>query len=741
MVPAPNRSASWGDLLRLRKERELSDGSLPEAAGPRQRNSGLSAPAVSHLLVAISVVFNLVGLRSLLEPVLYADDSAVHVSTTEFVTRAFQSLRFPLLSWYPDLNLGSPRLLHYQPGAALVTGLTGMLTGPGTSYRLWLYCLVSLWPVAIYTSSRLLRLPRLTAGIAALLSPLITSNLGIGFENHAYTWIGYGLFTPAFGMWMLPLSWAMTYRALDDRRFAPGCIALGVGTIFFHFETGYLAIMAMVALPFIRWSNIRERLALGALLVFGTLLGSMFLIGPVLWDSRYVAIDSALRLTGKARGYGARKDLWWLVSGQSFDHGRVELLTAAVVLGVLGSVVCWKSMPAARAALMLGGASLVLSFGPTTFGVLTSLVPGHEDIYFRRFLIGEHLAGLWIAAIGISWAGGRLAVVLAHHEPTYSIRFAAQTISLLIAFVVAVPCALQVLRLDQQNQHAIDLQRTADSTTGADLQRLAGVILRQGGGRTFAGTVGANTLSPRVGQVPAVMALSQMGVDVVGMPPLSSSTMSQPEQLLTTPTLDLDTLMGVRFLVTRLHSPPPEGAELIATSGPFELLKIPSSGYLSLQHPSGAVSVDRGDLLAVARTIIDKGFLGRHCLPSASWRSVEQSQVASNCRAKSMGVVLSQPRSISPAGPDAGKVLMRSSGVVVLSASFDQDWRATVDGRPAPVLAMAPALLGVEVGPGIHEVRFVQDGFPQSLWLLFAFVSIGGAMAAAWIAVRWGRRT
>ena len=44
--------------------------------------------------------------------------------------------------------------------------------------------------------------------------------------------------------------------------------------------------------------------------------------------------------------------------------------------------------------------SLLLSFGRTTFGGLTTLLPGSNDIFMRRFMMGVQLAGLLLAGRG-----------------------------------------------------------------------------------------------------------------------------------------------------------------------------------------------------------------------------------------------------------------------------------------------------------------------------------------------------
>jgi len=49
---------------------------------------------------------------------------------------------------------------------------------------------------------------------------------------------------------------------------------------------------------------------------------------------------------------------------------------------------------------------------------------------------------------------------------------------------------------------------------------------------------------------------------------------------------------------------------------------------------------------------------------------------------------------------------------------YDPGWRALVDGRAVATEMVAPALVGVRVGPGVHTVRFVYKGFPDYPQLL-----------------------
>jgi hypothetical protein len=78
---------------------------------------------------------------------------------------------------------------------------------------------------------------------------------------------------------------------------------------------------------------------------------------------------------------------------------------------------------------------------------------------------------------------------------------------------------------------------------------------------------------------------------------------------------------------------------------------------------------------------------------------------------------------------------------VVLSASYDPGWHATVNGRPAPTVMVAPALVGVVVGPGVHTVAFTYDGYGSYTALFVLAVVVLLAVALAPLAWRRLRRS
>jgi hypothetical protein len=82
---------------------------------------------------------------------------------------------------------------------------------------------------------------------------------------------------------------------------------------------------------------------------------------------------------------------------------------------------------------------------------------------------------------------------------------------------------------------------------------------------------------------------------------------------------------------------------------------------------------------------------------------------------------------------------MHRRATVVLSASYDPGWTVNVNGHPKPTVMVAPALVGVVVGPGVHAVEFLYGGYGSytPLFVLALLVLAGWAIVTV---VWWTRR-
>ena len=78
---------------------------------------------------------------------------------------------------------------------------------------------------------------------------------------------------------------------------------------------------------------------------------------------------------------------------------------------------------------------------------------------------------------------------------------------------------------------------------------------------------------------------------------------------------------------------------------------------------------------------------------------------------------------------------MFKPGTLLFSASYDPGWHASVDGRPVRTEMLAPALVGIQLGPGPHQVVFRYIGFRwyPELWAL-GVLALAGVF---WVGRRW----
>ncbi len=377
------------------------------AVRPPGDGGGRTAVWWPWLLVAAAVGWNLASLRALTVGVAYLNDSSLHEQMVRFATAQLRAGHLPLTSWFPFLGEGSPQFLHYQSLPAIVTGAVGLLTGPDVAFRWSLYLLLSLWPISVYLSARAFGAARPAAAASAAMAPFLVSATGVGYEQHAYLWTGFGVWTQLWATWTLPLAWGFSWRAIRDGRGYLTAVLLTALTVALHFETGYLALSVLLVWPLVAGRPLFARLRRAAILLGGSLLAAAWVIVPLLQQRGWAAVNEPLQGTGLVNGYGARQVLDWLVSGQLLDHGRLPVVTVFAALGFGLAWLAWSSDADARALLVALAVCLLLAFGRTTFGSLVDLIPGSADLFFRRFMMGVQLAALLLAGRGAAWLAAR----------------------------------------------------------------------------------------------------------------------------------------------------------------------------------------------------------------------------------------------------------------------------------------------------------------------------------------------
>lgn len=693
-----------------------------------------AAPLVAVLAAAI---WGLWEWRPELRAVSYLDDSSMHQQMVRFTTARLRQGHLPQTSWFPYLGLGSPHLLHYQSLPSLLTGLFGLAVGGDTAFRWSLYLLLALWPVPVYWSARLLGLERWPSAVVAAAAPFLMSAVGVGYEPKAYVWIGYGVWTQLWASWTLPLAWAFTWRAMSRRRDVLVAALLVALTAALHFETGYLAFVAVVVFPFLRWKSLRTRVLHGVAVAAGAAGLSAWVTVPLVAQSRWAATNEILAHTGLVNGYGARQVMAWLLTGRLYDAGRFPVVTILVGAGLVACVAHWRVDERVRPIVVMWVVSLLLSFGRTTFGSLTVLLPGSTDVFMRRFMMGVQLAGLYMAGIGalalvrsaagaLSWrpsappAGRFHVVVPTRVGALLQARVNQMRSPALVAAVgvvalgaVLAPAWSEMTSYANANAQTVDAQQRGERAQGAPLGRLIAFVRAHGGGRVYAGMPSNWGVDFTVGEVPVFKYLESRDLDVVGYTLRTASLMTDPEYYFDERNPGDYPLFGVRYLLLPPWRRPSVPARPVLTAGGYRLFALPGTGYVRVVDTVGSLAADRTDVGIRSIPYLRSDLPGRGWYLSVAFAGAAAPEPTSRAPDPAQGpagVVRAESDDL-PAGTVRATVAARRRSVVVLSASFDPGWQARVDGRPVGTQMVAPALVAVPVAPGTHRIVFSYGGF------------------------------
>src|SRR6202020_609438 len=147
---------------------------------------------------------------------------------------------------------------------------------------------------------------RPAAAASAAMAPFLMSATGVGYEQHAYVWTGFGVWTQLWAMWTLPLAWGYSWRAIRDGRGYLPAVLLTALTVALHFETAYLALSVLLVWPLVAGRPLLVRLRRAAVLLGGSLLATAWVIVPLAEQRRGAGVKEPLQGSRPVNGYGAR---------------------------------------------------------------------------------------------------------------------------------------------------------------------------------------------------------------------------------------------------------------------------------------------------------------------------------------------------------------------------------------------------------------------------------------------------
>ncbi|MEA2487520.1 MAG: hypothetical protein QOF16_1174, partial [Actinomycetota bacterium] len=653
---------------------------------------------------------------------------SVHAQMIDWARMRIDHLHWPFDGWYPYFAFGSARFHHYPSLAHITGGLLSYLFGTTSTYFVTLYVLLASWPISVYIGARLLGWDPWAAGGAALVSPLLASAPGRGYEYGSYIWRGSGLWAQLWGMWLLPLAWGASYRAIAHRRGFTLAAVLIAATIGCHFLTGYMALLVIPLWVIATPSDLLGRIRRGAVVAAGGLVAAAWVLVPLIADRGWSNVSPSISGTVIADSFGAHQVLSWLVHGALYDDGHFPIVSILLAIGLVVCVVRFRSDERARALLLAWLAFMVLFFGRPTLGRALKLLPGSQELLFRRFVGGVHLAGILIAGVGLAYVVRLLWAGLHRVVPRINLAATLATAVVIVLGILS-PAWLERSAFAEQGARWMAQQRAADETTGTSLAYLIREAESLGGGRIYSGARSNWGADFRVDFVPVYSILANLDADALGFTYRTTSISTDIEAYFDEQNTGEFDLFNVRYLVYPATRPAPLHAVQLDQRGDYRLWEVPTSGYLQIVDTSGQVAATRANLAGATLPFLRSTAFRQNVYPTVAFNG-HPAGLASIPPGRTVtrraGSIISETDDL-PNGKVTGTIDATRPAVVLLKASFDPRWVATVDGKAVTTEMVAPSFIGVPVSAGRHSIELEYHPYPF-YWLLFglAIVALGG---------------
>jgi len=189
-------------------------------------------------------------------------------------------------------------------------------------------------------------------------------------------------------------------------------------------------------------------------------------------------------------------------------------------------------------------------------------------------------------------------------------------------------------------------------------------------------------------------------------------------------------LFGIRYMLLPAGMEAPVPAQRALVDGNYSLWVIASNSYVDLVQVTGALSADRADIGSKSLVFMD--MLEANQDWAVKWPGVRPPPAPSVPAAQAQ-LGISSPGTVDsvqaspPEGSFSAEVTMAKPGTLLFSVAYDPGWHAWVDGRATRTEMLAPALIGVNLGPGKHYIVFRYSGFQWYPELLvFGLLSVAG---------------
>lgn len=549
-------------------------------------------------------------------------------------------------------------------------------------YHWFIYVLLCLFPVAVYMSLRVIKLPWIVAGVGALFATHISTDGLYGLDPPSFLWRGWGLSSQLFAMLPLPLSLAYSWKFFQEsemiykednivksvlvsvhsffqKRSFWLAVCFTAATIIGHLGIGVMTLLSVGILaivdPIIRifsqasWSQIGRSMisALTKLALVGCVV--IFLLSywiiPTMLGNDYHNI-SYWDPIWKFNSYGWKETMIRLFNGDLFDYGRFPVLTLLVFVGVFQAAFMEREnkkddtkvdeKPQANkdvytssyiAFSVLFVFWLLMYFGRTTWGGVMDLIPSMSEFHLSRFIVGIHAAGLFLIPIGVWYLGSILAKglqMLIFPQQTYSKTVICEVLVVCIICamlpIIGSPVYRQTAYYNELNNKLILQANTNVDKVQPDVDELMRTMKGLPSGRVFAGRGGGWGKDFKVAETEMFIYISTFGLSTALWLPETWSPNSDTEQYFSEDVPKDYDLYNLRYVVAPpTIKPQPFWTEV--KRNPFWILyETPTSGYFTLGTRNMIVVTDKESFINLVHLWIHSPIPTQKLFPQITFR-------------------------------------------------------------------------------------------------------------------------
>ena len=637
------------------------------------------------------------------------NDNVFHFALIERMAQALDRGENPLDCWSPEWSLGYPVLRTYQPLAHLLVLGAWLALGKSVSLMtvfVWVrFLAVALLPLSFFAAARLLGLRPITAAAAALLAPMVSTNFLYGVEYGSFTWAGSGLFTQSVATHFLLLALGLGYRAIRQGRGLTLAGAMLGLTFLAHYIYGYIGALSLCLLAAMPDEKVELTLRIRRTLWIGAAAGALaaFQLAPLLMDG--TINHSRWEAAWKWDSYGSGQVLEWLFTGELLDHARLPMLTLLAFGGA--GWFFWRryrlrEIDRAHAFVLMGaGFWIAMFFGRPLWGSLLTLLGVSRDMQLHRVIGGAQIFLVLLAAIGLTAVGGELG---------RRRRFGVAAVALVVLLYPMVKERAQNLGNDADwGRKNLVAYETARASIDATIQRV-----KERGGRVYPGLAAAWGGRFKVGDVQLYAFLSTAQVPAVAFLYHSMALTSDLMVRFNEWNPDHYRLFNIQTVVA-----PAEGGPLlppfdvpVERIGRFRILAAPGGGYFDLIEVPAAVTVSRNNFYDVNDRWLVSNWVGMRKHLLLDWRGdAPRSMARIGPEDPLPGITPTAPLGAVTGDERHGEVYEASFHAardcyVLFKMTWHPNWKAELDGKPAPAVMVSPGFPAVAVPAGDHRIRF-----------------------------------